>query len=305
MTEDKREQTSQHIPVSGGLVLAVLCLVWGGNMVSIKVSNEGIPPLLTAGSRSCIALLLLWLYARATGERVLLPQGLVRHGVAIGTLFGSEFLFLYWGLTFTHASRAVIFLYTHPLWTAVLAHCALPDDRLNAAKAVGIGLAFTGLVLVFGFRPESPGQTFWLGDMMELLAGFLWAATTVYIKRFISAAPVSHFQTLFAQLFFSVPVLALGAFFLESNRTVSLDSVVVAAVAYQSVVVAFVSYLAWFRLIHRYPASRLAAFTFLTPFFGVLLSGLVLKEPVTLMLWVGLGLVASGIYLVNRPAVSR
>jgi drug/metabolite transporter (DMT)-like permease len=233
-------------------------------------------------------------------ERVFLPPGLVRHGVAIGMLFGSEFLFLYWGLSFTHASRAVIFLYTHPLWTAVLAHFVLPHDRLHASKVLGICLSLAGLTTVFGFRPDGPGQALWMGDMMELLAGFLWASTTVYIKRFISAAPVSHFQTLFAQLFFSSPLLAVGAYILEGNRSVSLDATVTVAMLYQCVIVAFVSYLAWFRMIHRYPASRLTSFTFLTPIFGVLLGGIVLGESVTLMLWVGLGLVVSGIHLVNR-----
>ena len=73
------------------------------------------------------------------------------------------------------------------------------------------------------------------------------------------------------------------------------------AFSYQCVVVAFFSYLLWFWMIHRFPVSRLAAFTFLAPMFGVILSGLVLKEPIPLLLWVGLVLIGAGIYLVNRP----
>jgi len=67
------------------------------------------------------------------------------------------------------------------------------------------------------------------------------------------------------------------------------------------VIIAFLSYLAWFWMIHRYSVSRLAAFTFLSPLFGVILSGLILKEPTPLLLWLGLLLVGAGIYLVNRP----
>jgi drug/metabolite transporter (DMT)-like permease len=66
-------------------------------------------------------------------------------------------------------------------------------------------------------------------------------------------------------------------------------------------VVASFSYLLWFWMIHHFPVSRLAAFTFLTPMFGVILGGLVLREPIPLLLWVGLVLVGAGIYLVNRP----
>jgi hypothetical protein len=91
-------------------------------MVTIKVSNQGVSPILAAAIRSVVASLLLWLYALAIRERVFLQKGFFKHGVAIGLLFGIEFLFLFWGLKFTHASRAVIFLYTQPLWTVVLAH---------------------------------------------------------------------------------------------------------------------------------------------------------------------------------------
>ena len=62
-------------------------------------------------------------------------------------------------------------------------------------------------------------------------------------------------------------------------------------------------YLAWFWLVRHYPASRLASFTFLTPLFGVIAGGTLLREPITGLLLLALVLVGSGIYLVNRPAV--
>jgi drug/metabolite transporter (DMT)-like permease len=54
-------------------------------------------------------------------------------------------------------------------------------------------------------------------------------------------------------------------------------------------------------MIHTYPVSRLAAFIFLAPLFGVLLGGILQGDPLTMQLWVGLGCVGGGIYLVNRP----
>jgi drug/metabolite transporter (DMT)-like permease len=67
-------------------------------------------------------------------------------------------------------------------------------------------------------------------------------------------------------------------------------------------IVAFASYAAWFWLVTRYQASRLAAFTFLTPIFGVAFGGLLLDEPIGPGLLAALALMAAGIYLVNRPA---
>ena len=295
-------ETSSHIPLTGMLLLVFLCFLWGTNIVSIKVSNVSIPPLIAATTRSVVASFLLWLYGRLVDQPVALPRGYGRHGLWLGLLFGGQFLFLYWGLSFTDASRAIIFLYVQPLVTVLMAHFVLPDDRLGPAKAVGICLAFVGLILVFGSGSRTLGEWYWVGDLMALGTGLLWAATNIYVKRFINTAPITHFQTLFAQLFFSIPVLAVGALVLEWGRQISPEPIAVAALAYQSIIVAFITYLAWFRMMHQYPVSRLTSFTFLTPLFGVILGGVLLGEALTLFLWIGLGLVAAGIYLVNRPA---
>lgn len=294
------QDSSDKIPLTGALLLALLCLTWGVNLVSIKFSNQGVPPITGAAIRSVVSSLLLWLYCRAIGEAVFLPSGLVKHGVAIGFLFGAEFFVLYWGMSFTDASRAVIFIYTHPLWTALMAHFILRDDRLNPQKGIGMFLAFVGLIAVFGSRSATLGPLHWVGDAMELTAGFMWAATTVYIKKFIWNQPVTHYQTLFAQLFFSIPILAAGVILFEWGVPLSPTPLVVGSLVYQSVIVAFISYLGWFWMIHRFQVTRLAAFTFLTPLCGVVLSGIVLGETLTVFLWLGFALAAGGIYLVNR-----
>jgi drug/metabolite transporter (DMT)-like permease len=296
-----KARSSCNIPLVGALLLVLVCCIWGGNMVSIKISNQGLPPCLAATIRSAVAAALLLAYAKLRGEGLLLPRGHFWHGVVIGLLFGLDFLFLYWGTAFTHASRAVIFLYTHPFWVALGAHFALARDRLTWAKGGGLALAFAGLLLVFGARSPALGPLFWVGDLMEVAAALFWAATTLYIKRIMAHREITHIQTLFAQLLYSLPVLGLASFLLESGQPVSLSELILGAFAYQCLVVAFFSYLLWFWMIHQFQVSRLAAFTFLVPVFGVIFSGLVLDEPLPALLWGGLALVVGGIYLVNRP----
>jgi drug/metabolite transporter (DMT)-like permease len=75
---------------------------------------------------------------------------------------------------------------------------------------------------------------------------------------------------------------------------------VVTAVIYSSVIVAFASYLVWFRLIHVYPVSELAIFTFLSPVFGVAAGAVLLREQLTTGLILGLTLVSAGIYVTNH-----
>ncbi len=293
-------QTSGRLPVSAGLLLVLLCFLWGAQAVSIKFSNQGIPPLMAGALRSLVAGILVWAYARMKGRGVAFPPGQTRHALVVGLLFGLEFLFGYWGLAFTPASRSAIFLYTHPFWVALGAHFFLKGDRLTPAKFLGLVLAFGGVAAVFQARsPELP-RLYWVGDLMELSAAIFWAATTLYIKRISEKISLDHFQTLFAQLIYSFPVLALGSVLFELPADLDLSLVVCAALFFQSVVVAFASYLVWFWLIHRHTVSRLAAFTFMAPLFAVILGGLVLDEPVTFLVWVALACVGGGVYVVNR-----
>jgi len=293
-------QTSGRLPVSAGLILGLLCFLWGVQSVSIKFSNQGMPPLMAAALRSLVAGVLVWAYARMKDRRVAFPTGQTRHALMIGLLFGLEFLFLYWGLVFTPVSRSLIFLYTHPFWVALGAHFLLKGDRLTPAKLFGLLLAFGGVAAVFQARSPKLPPLYWVGDLMELSAAISWAATTLYVKHITEKVSLDHYKTLFAQLIYSIPILTLGSVLFELPADLDLNLLVLASLFYQSVVVAFVSYLVWFWLIHRHTVSRLAAFTFMTPLFGVILGGFVLDEPVTLLVWIGLACVAGGLYAVNR-----
>ena len=288
------------LTLSAGLLLLLVCAIWGGNAVSIKFSNQGIPPLLAATIRSVAAGFLVLIWAKFKGQGVLFPKGARRHGLMIGLLFGLDFLFLYWSVSFTTASRATIFLYSHPFWVALGAHFILDQDRLRPGKAAGLILAFVGLWMVFRIQSPLLPENHWIGDVMGLTAAVFWAATTLYIKRISQTVTLNHYQTLFSQLIFAVPVLLAGSLLFEHDYILVLSAPVLWAMAYQIIVVAFFSYTLWFWMIHNFAVSGLTAFTFLAPLFGVVFGAVILLEPVGMMVWFGLALVCIGIYLVNR-----
>jgi len=163
-------------------------------------------------------------------------------------------------------------------------------------------LAFLGLILVFSEGLFHYSSQVLFGDFLMILAALGWAATTVYIKRFFTQE-CTPFQTLLYQLLFSVPVLFLLSFILESHPVRTIDLTVFLALFYQTIIVAFLSYWAWFYLIHIYPVTSLSAFSFFTPIFGVFLSSLLLREPLSLWLLIALALVSMGIYWVNKKPI--
>lgn len=294
------EKSASRIPAADMLVLVLLSFLWGANVVAIKISITGVPPLLTATLRSSIATILLVFYCRIRGYSVSIPKNELGHAAIIGLLFALDFLFLYWGNQYTHASRAVIFLYTQPFWTALGAHFLLPGDRLNRSKCLALVLAFAGLIPVYLSHPPTLSPLHWIGDLMLIGAAIFWALTTLYVKKMAGRMNINHYQSLFAQLFFSIPLLALASVVFEFGRPVIITTPVMLSLLFQCVIVAFMSYLVWFWMIHRFAVSTLAIYTFLAPLFGVILSGIILGETIPAMLWFGLLLVAGGIYLVNK-----
>jgi drug/metabolite transporter (DMT)-like permease len=277
-----------------------LCFLWGLSQVSIKVAAQGVSPIFQAAVRSIIAATLVALWARLRGLPLVHRDRTLGHGLTIGLLFGTEFVFVYLGLYYTTASHAVIFLYTAPLFVALGAHWLLPAEPITSRKGAGLLLAFIGVLATFWDSLNSPTRLQLLGDLLSLTAGILWAATSLYLKRVVRTS-MTPSQMLFYQLGFSAVQLSAMSLLLERQPVTNPTLLVLTSLVYQGVIVAFASYLVWFWLIQVYPVSSISGFTFFTPIFGIVLGGLLLGEPLTAKLLIGGGLVTSGMLLVNWP----
>jgi drug/metabolite transporter (DMT)-like permease len=291
----------QGLDRAAALTLLLVCAIWGLNQVAVKVANAGISPVAQVALRSVGSTILVLAWSRARGVRLATRDGTLGYGVAAGLLFAAEFLLIYWGLTLTTASRGVVFVYTAPFVVAIGAHLFVPGDRLTRPKLAGLLAAFGGLVIAFADGLRLPSHRELLGDLLCLAAAILWGATTVLIK----ASPLVRIRaekTLLYQLGISALVLPPVSLLLGEPGVFGPTPLVLSALAYQTVVVAFASYVTWFWLITKYPASSLAAFSFLTPVFGVIFGALLLREPVGPALIAAVTLLAVGIYLVNRPS---
>jgi drug/metabolite transporter (DMT)-like permease len=291
-------ESKEYLDLRAILAILILTLLWGFNYSAIKFSNEGISPVFASTLRSIIASICGAIYCIRKGERLFHTDIRLFHGVIVGLLFGLEFACIYFGMLYTDSARSVLFVYLSPFVVAVGAHFFLRGDRLTVLKTLGLVIAFMGIVFVFYGKPKTAKPNMLIGDILEIIAGVLWGATTLYIKRFM-AGKVEPIHTFMYQLFFSIPILFVVSLILEPNWIYQINLPIVGSLFYQSVIVAFITYFVWFKLIHQYSVSRLSAFTFFTPIFGVLSGILFLREELTLSLMIGLPMVSAGIFLVN------
>lgn len=282
------------------VILVVLCASWGVQQVSIKFASHGISPILQSGIRSVFATFLIWIWMITRRQRILEKDGSFWWGIAAGLLFSLEFLLIYWGLAFTYASRSVIFLYLSPFVVAIGSQIFVPGEHLRKIQVVGLCCAFAGIVVTFGESLSLPTNKILIGDAMLVMAAVFWGATTVLIKA-SPLAEIAPSKTLLYQLAVSAVVLPIGSLAMGEPGIIKITPWIAAALLYQIIWVAFVTYLLWFWLISNYPVARLTSFTFLTPLFGVIAGGVLLGEAISRSLVLALILVAIGIFLVNRP----
>jgi drug/metabolite transporter (DMT)-like permease len=291
---------TRPLELSAAAVVVFLCLCWGFNQVAVKLALPDIPPLTQAWIRSAFAALIIWIYARTRGISLDLRGETLKAGLLAGLLFGLEFIFIYRSLLFTTASRATLFIYVAPFVVVLGSHFLVPSDRFRLSQWVGLLMSFAGLLLAFGLPTPSANANQLLGDVLALAGGIAWGFTTLVVKS-TSLARAAPEKTLQYQLVISVPMLALSAWLFGETITRMPGTVALASLVYQTVWVVSLTFLIWFMMVAKYSASRLSAFTFLTPLFGVFAGHVVLGDPITPAFAGAVALVIGGLILVNRP----
>jgi drug/metabolite transporter (DMT)-like permease len=280
-------------------IVLLLCLSWGFNQIAVKLVLPDVPPMLQATIRSAGALLMLLLVARLRGVKMFQRDNTLGPGLFAGLMFGLEFVLIYRGLLLTSALRAVVFLYTAPFFVALGSYQFL-GERLRASQWGGLALSFAGVALAIGVPQADVDAKVLLGDLMIVGGGALWAATTLLVKA-TSLIKVAPERALGYQVATSIPILAVAAWISGERLTHFPGPLALSLLAYQAFWVVGLTFLLWFALVKTYSASKLSAFTFITPLFGVIASYFIMHDKLSLAFGAAALLVIAGLYLVNKP----
>jgi len=285
-----------------GLAIALVMFImftWGLNQVAIKIGNRGFNPMLMAAGRAALGGLCVFLWCYWKRIPLFGRDGTLKPGILAGLLFGVEFVLIFLAMELTSVGRVTLMMNVMPFWVAIGSHFLL-GERMSMRAFIGMCVAFLGVFVVFSDHISRPGPNAVYGDLLALISGMLWGMTTLVITRskLASAAPE---KTLLYQLAVAalvpLPFMSLSGPLIRDPDVLSVLSFL-----FQSMFVVAVTYPLWFWMVRRYPASKLSNFAFLTPAFGVLLSGLLLNEPLGWKIFAALGLIGLGLIIINRPA---
>lgn len=294
--------------IDGKAVVLMLffCLCMGLQQVALKAVANDISPLFQIALRSGIGAVLVAVYLCFQPQALYWRSGYWQPGLLAGVLFTLEYLLLGEALRLTTASHAVVFLYAAPVFTALIFHFRVADERLSLPQWLGTLLAFSGIALAFLGRHDASGHasaSMLLGDGLALLAAIAWGMTTVVVRTSrLSHIPAA--QTLLYQLLGAFALL-LPLAMLTGQATLNPTTLALGSLLFQSLIVSFLCCLIWFWLLQNYQASRIGTLAFMSPLCGVAFGAWLLAEPIESGFTGGALLVLAGILLVNGAPLWR
>jgi len=293
-----RPSAPQVLPIGLAAAALFLYLLWGGNPVAAKLALTRIPPIGLAGLRFGLAAVCLGLWC-AYRREPLRPSRAELSPLAInGLMFTAQIATFHLGVAWSSANHAAVLVNAFPIFVAVVAHFWLVHERLGWAKALGIAVGFAGVVVVFFDRWGNEPAPMIRGDLVLILSAAILGFQNTYFKDVV--ARISPYKIVFAQMAMCLPPYFAYSIPFEGLLGSRPDAIALGALAYQGIIIGAFSFSAWAVILRRVPVSKLSVFAFSSPLWGVVFSYLLLGEPATAQLLLGMGLVAAGIAIAAR-----
>jgi len=288
------KSTHSPLPLQASIFAIFLCVLFGANAVAIKFTLTGMGTFTAAAVRFSIAVVAIFLWTRFTRQSIRFRKGQAHQLLIISVLFVAQISMFYVGLSKTFASRGALIVNLVPFLVLLLSHFFTRDDRITLGKLLGILMGFSGMLFLF-LQKRDISSELKTGDMIIFCATLLWACSGVYTKKIIQN--FRPFQMVFYPLLVAVPFLYILAFLFDKPMMNAPGGGVVAAILYQGLITGSFGFVAWNMLLQRYGAVSLHTFIFIMPVVGVLLGGLLLKEPITGNILIALALIGTGIFV--------
>ena len=280
----------------GHLAALLTILIWGTTFISTKVLLVDFQPVEILFFRFVLGLLALLIVCprRLTGTTL-------RQEIVFGTA-GLCGVCLYYlmeniALTYTMASNVGVIISAAPFFTAILSHLLLKkEEKLGAAFFVGFLIAMAGIALIsFNGSALQLNPT---GDLLALLAAFLWACYSILTRRISGYGYHTILTTrriFFYGILFMVPALFLFDFRLELDRFA--NPVYLLNILFLGLGASALCFVTWNFAVRLLGAVKTSVYIYLVPVITVAASVVILREPFTWMTGAGTVLTLAGLLL--------
>lgn len=280
-------------------LISILVILWGASWPIYKVALLYTPPLLFAGMRTLFGGLLIALFIFRSWKEIRWKENWLIYLVSsifnVILFYGFQTI----GLTYIPSGLFSVIVYLQPVLVGLFAWLWL-GETMTARKVTGLLIGFLGVVMISagGFT----GHIAIVGILLAFLTGLSWAIGTVYIKKVsmqVNAMWLTAFQFIIGGL-----VLTGAGTGIESWSKIVWNISYILGLSFGVILGISVSWIIYFTLVRTGEASKIASYTFLVPLIAVFSGTLLLSEPFTINLVIGLLFITLSIMLVNRKPAS-
>ncbi|MBX3005903.1 MAG: DMT family transporter [Anaerolineales bacterium] len=281
------------------LVFLGLALAWGSSFFWIKIALSEVGPFLLVALRvlfGILGLLVVYFLRKSEWPR---DKALIRNLLILGiTNTALPFALISWAELHIDSAVASILNSSVPLFTTVIAHFMLSDDKMSVRRVAGLLVGFVGVALLVLRDVPGDVRLNLLAQGAMILAVLFYAGSAVFARsRTKGTTPVV--QAL-------IPLLSADAFIwasalaVESPLHLPQMGITWVALAWLGLVGSCAAYLFYYYLIHSVGPTRTTMVTYTFPVVGVTLGVLFLGEALDWHLVLGGLLILASLLIVNR-----
>jgi drug/metabolite transporter (DMT)-like permease len=279
------------------LVFILLGAIWSSSFMWIKIAVQELGPLTLVAFRVLFGLsfgIVMILVQRVQWPRTLrewIPLLLL--GI---TNIAVPFFLISWGEQSIDSAVASILDATVPLFTILIAHYLLRDDKMTWPKVLGLLLGFAGVVILMSKDiGASPGSLF--GQLAVVLASLFYAGSAVYARK--TTENLAGIMRSAGPLVSATVIMWLATFLAESPVKIPQLGITWIALLFLGILGSGVAFVLAYYLIHEIGPTRTSMVTYLFPLGGVILGVVFLDEQLSWQLVAGAVLIVLSLGVAN------
>jgi drug/metabolite transporter (DMT)-like permease len=283
------------------LVFILLGAIWSSSFMWIKIAVQEVGPNTLVAFRVLFGLLFAIVVIFI--QRVQLPRSFRVWSplLVLGLInVAIPFFLISWGEQSIDSAVASILDATVPLFTILIAHYLLRDDKMTLPKVLGLLLGFAGVVVLMS---KDVGASFGslLGQLAVVLASVFYAVSAVFARRTTEDTPGILRSA--GPLVSATVVMWLATFFIESPVEIPQKGITWIALLFLGILGSGLAFVMLYYLIHEIGPTRTSMVTYLFPLGGVILGVAFLNEELSWQLLVGAALIVVSLAVANwQPA---
>jgi drug/metabolite transporter (DMT)-like permease len=284
------------------LAFALLAFIWGTTWLAIKFVVREMPPLTAAALRFAVAAVLLAAFAGWRGSSLgwrRLPRAERRLLLTLSLLmFAVPYALIFYGEQYITSALTAILFASAPAFTLLYDSLRVGRNLVTRERLVGLGLAFAGILIIFGPRLSGPPT-----ELLGALA-IVAAAATSSIAVVLAKHGGHGIDTLVGttwQMGLGACWLLLAALALERPAVKNYSAAAVLGLAYLALLGSCVTFVIFYGLLKQMAPVQLSSLAFITPVVAVFVGWLVLDEVLGATTLVGAVVVLAGVALLHRP----